>query len=137
MVPESVITQVSDSRGVISTGSTHGFYDWLFECHGFWQNATLIISSFLFVLYLTLQARHTFLKLSHARSYIIFSYNASLWLVTLLNLAWCFLQVRFNSCIIIARFRCQLPISMPFFHKEISWEAFFFFFTYFVAESLN
>ncbi|ESW19103.1 hypothetical protein PHAVU_006G096700 [Phaseolus vulgaris] len=92
MVPQSVISQVSDSRGVIATGSTHAFHDWLFACHGFWHNAILIIPSFIFLMYLTLQARHTFLKLSLARSYIIVSYNASLWLVTLLNLAWCFLQ---------------------------------------------
>ncbi|WVY95363.1 hypothetical protein V8G54_034451 [Vigna mungo] len=92
MVPQNVITQVSDSRGVISNGSTHEFFDWLFECHGFWHNATLIIPSFLFVLYLILQARHSFLKLSLSHSYIILSYNASLWLATLLNLAWCFFQ---------------------------------------------
>ncbi|CAJ1960964.1 unnamed protein product [Sphenostylis stenocarpa] len=92
MVPQSVIPQVSDSRGVLSEGSSHGFYDWLFECHGFWHNVILIIPSFLFVLYLALQTKHSLHKLSLARSYIIFSYNASLWIVTLLNLAWCFLQ---------------------------------------------
>lgn len=92
MVPPSVITQVSESSGVLSNSSSHGFHDFLFECHGFWHNATLIISSFLFVLYLALQARHNLLKLSLPRSYITISYNASLWLFTLLNLAWCFLQ---------------------------------------------
>ncbi|XP_025983470.1 protein CANDIDATE G-PROTEIN COUPLED RECEPTOR 2-like isoform X1 [Glycine max] len=95
MVPQSVITQVSDSSGVnaiSNVSSGHGFYDWLFECHGFWHNATLNIPSFLFVFYLALQARHSLLKLSLARSYIIISYNLCLWLITLLNLAWCFLQ---------------------------------------------
>jgi len=126
MVPQSVISQVSDSRGVIATGSTHAFHDWLFACHGFWHNAILIIPSFIFLMYLTLQARHTFLKLSLARSYIIVSYNASLWLVTLLNLAWCFLQVRSNSCIMIVLFICQLPISMPFSIKRFHGKRFFF-----------
>ncbi|QCD77698.1 Transmembrane protein adipocyte-associated 1 [Vigna unguiculata] len=92
MVPQTVISQVSDLRGLISNGSTHGFFDLLFECHGLWHNATLIIPSFLFVLYLILQARHSFLKLSLSRSFIILSYNALLWLATLLNLAWCLLQ---------------------------------------------
>ncbi|RDX62799.1 Transmembrane protein adipocyte-associated 1, partial [Mucuna pruriens] len=92
MLPQSMITQGSDSSGVLSEGPVHGLYDWLLECHGFWHNATLIIPSFLFVLYLALQAWHCLLKLSFARSYIVISYNACLWLVTLLNLAWCFLQ---------------------------------------------
>lgn len=112
MVPQSVITQVSDSSGVnaiSNVSSGHGFYDWLFECHGFWHNATLNIPSFLFVFYLALQARHSLLKLSLARSYIIISYNLCLWLITLLNLAWCFLQVRFRSCI-ITRFS-SLPLK--------------------------
>ncbi|XP_027353023.1 transmembrane protein adipocyte-associated 1 homolog [Abrus precatorius] len=92
MLPESVITQSSDASTVVSDVSGHRFYNWLFECHGFWHNAILLVPSILFVLYLALQARHSFLKLSLARSYIIISYNASLWLVSLLNLTWCFFQ---------------------------------------------
>lgn len=88
MVPESVIRQGWDSDS-----SGEGLYDWVLKCHGFWHNATLIIPSFLFVFYLALQARHTFLKLSLARSSrIIISYNASLCFVTMLNLAWCLFQ---------------------------------------------
>ncbi|KAJ1417076.1 Transmembrane protein [Sesbania bispinosa] len=92
MLPQSVITQGSDPSGVLSYGSSHRFYNWLVECHGFWHNATLIISSILFVLFLALQAKHSFLKFSHSRSYIIISYYGCLWLVTLLNLAWCVFQ---------------------------------------------
>ncbi|KAK7277875.1 hypothetical protein RJT34_22894 [Clitoria ternatea] len=73
--------------------SSGGFHDWAFQCHGFWHNAILIIASFLFVLYLALQAKQSFLKLSNGRSYIIISYYASLWLVSILNLAWCFSQL--------------------------------------------
>ncbi|KAF7817870.1 transmembrane protein adipocyte-associated 1-like protein [Senna tora] len=87
MLPQSVLTQGSNSN-------TAGlrFYDWLFDCHGLWRNATLIIASLLFVLYLALQAKKSFLKLSHGRSYIIISYYGWLWLASVLNLFWCFLQ---------------------------------------------
>lgn len=68
-------------------------YGWLFECHGFWHNVALIIPSALFVLYLGFQARKSFTKLTHGRSYIMISYYGCLWLVSLLNLAWCCLQV--------------------------------------------
>ncbi|XP_048324400.1 protein CANDIDATE G-PROTEIN COUPLED RECEPTOR 2 [Ziziphus jujuba] len=68
------------------------FYDWLFECHGFWHNTALIVASLLFVVYLALQARQSFSKLLHGRSYIMISYYGCLWLVSLLNLAWCSLQ---------------------------------------------
>lgn len=67
-------------------------YGWLFECHGFWHNVALIVPSFLFVLYLVFQARKSYGKLFHGRSYIMIAYYCSLWLVSLLNLAWCSLQ---------------------------------------------
>lgn len=69
------------------------FYGWLFECHGFWHNVALIVPSVLFLLYLGFQARKSFTKLSNGRSYIMISYYGCLWLVSLLNLAWCSLQV--------------------------------------------
>lgn len=86
----SITKEGSDSSAKVLS---KGFFDWAFECHGFWHNAVLIIASFLFVLYLALQARKSFLKLSHGRSYIIISYYASLWLVSVLNLIWCFSQI--------------------------------------------
>lgn len=69
------------------------FYDWLFECHGFWHNVALIIPSLLFILYLSFQAKKSFSKLSHGRSYVIIAYYACLWLVSLFNLIWCCFQV--------------------------------------------
>lgn len=66
---------------------------WLWECHGFWHNVALILPSVSFVLYLALQARKSCKKLSIGRSYIINSYYGIIWLVSLLNLAWCSLQV--------------------------------------------
>lgn len=71
-----------------------GVYNWLFDCHGFLHNVTLILTSLAFVLYLAFQAKKSFTKLSHGRSYIIIAYYGSLWLVSLLNLAWCCIQVR-------------------------------------------
>lgn len=76
-----------------SSSSVNGLYGWLFECHGFWHNLALIIPSLLFALFLGFQAKKSFQKLSHGRSYIMISYYGSLWLVSLLNLAWCSLQV--------------------------------------------
>ncbi|OVA18892.1 Uncharacterized protein family [Macleaya cordata] len=65
---------------------------WLFDCHGFWYNIALIFPSFLFLVYLGLQARKTYTKLCHGRSYIIISYYGLLWIVSVLNLVWCSLQ---------------------------------------------
>lgn len=50
-------------------------------------------SSVLFVLYLALKAKKNINSLCNGGSYIIASYYALLWIVTLLNLAWSFLQV--------------------------------------------
>ena len=90
MVEQSVL--VLEKQGPNPVLS-EGIHDWVFECHGLLHNAVLIIASFLFVLYLALQAKKSFLRLSHGRSYIIISYYASLWLVSILNLLWCFSQV--------------------------------------------
>lgn len=94
MLSESVIALDSNSSSVLSDASASRLYDWLLDCHGFWHNAALTIASILFVLYLATQSKQSFLKLSHGRSYIIISYYGCLWLVSILNLAWCFLQVR-------------------------------------------
>lgn len=66
---------------------------WLWECHGFWHNVALILPSVSFALYLALQAKRSCKKLSIGRSHIINSYYGIVWLVSLLNLAWCSLQV--------------------------------------------
>ncbi|OMO55331.1 hypothetical protein COLO4_36048 [Corchorus olitorius] len=75
-----------------SSSSVNGLYGWLGECHGFWHNLALIIPSFIFVLFLAFQAKRSYRKLSNGRSYIMISYYGCLWLVSLLNLAWCSLQ---------------------------------------------
>lgn len=81
----------SSLKGSGSLGS--GLHNWLFECHGFLHNLTLIVASLAFVLYLAFQAKMSVRKLSHGRSYIMIAYYGCLWLVSLLNLAWCFFQV--------------------------------------------
>lgn len=105
---EAVESAVSISRhrdvdSAVGGGSFIGpdMYGWLFECHGFWHNVLLIMSSLAFALYLAAQARKSFSKLSSGRSYIMMAYYGCLWLVSLLNLTWCSLQV----IIVIAR-RC-------------------------------
>ncbi|GMG99658.1 hypothetical protein Nepgr_001498 [Nepenthes gracilis] len=102
----SSFSQVSDLQIPVSPNSNsisgapedsinaYGYrlYGWLLECHGFWHNVALIVPSALFVLYLASQAKKSYRKLSIARSYIIKSYYGIVWLVSLLNLAWCALQ---------------------------------------------
>ena len=65
------------------------------ECKGrfFWYDNFLVVSSVLFVLYLAVLARKNLKRLCNGGSYIMISYYALLWLVTLLNLAWSFSQV--------------------------------------------
>ncbi|XP_038714791.1 protein CANDIDATE G-PROTEIN COUPLED RECEPTOR 2-like isoform X2 [Tripterygium wilfordii] len=83
------VSRTLDSN-ILEESAPHG--QWLFECHGFWHNVALIVPSLLFVLYLAFQAKKSFVKLSNGRSYIMISYYGTLWLISLLNLAWCSLQ---------------------------------------------
>ncbi|KMZ61381.1 Protein of unknown function, transmembrane-40 [Zostera marina] len=69
-----------------------GARSWMSGCHGIWHNLALIIPSVLFIVFLASQARKSLTRLSYGRSYIIIVYYALLWVVSLLNLAWCFLQ---------------------------------------------
>ncbi|XP_015943347.1 protein CANDIDATE G-PROTEIN COUPLED RECEPTOR 2 [Arachis duranensis] len=58
----------------------------------FWYDSFLVVLSVLFVLYLALQARKNLKRLANGGSYVVISYYALLWFVTLLNLAWSFFQ---------------------------------------------
>nr|AFK46758.1 unknown [Lotus japonicus] len=60
------------------------------NCNGY--DTLLVVSSVLFIVYLVVRAKKNFRRLFHGGSYILISYYALLWLVTLLNLAWSFLQ---------------------------------------------
>ncbi|GKV07546.1 hypothetical protein SLEP1_g19303 [Rubroshorea leprosula] len=84
-------TQIINSSS--SPSSLRGLYGWLFDCHGVWNNLVLLVSSLLFVLYLVFQGKKSLQKLSHARSSIMIAYYVCLWVISLLNLAWCSLQV--------------------------------------------
>lgn len=88
--------------------STSSSYSWLFQCHGFWYKLFLIVPSLLFVLYLAFRAKKSLSKLSNGRSYIIVAYYGTLWIVTLLNFAWCLFQVRFLNNF----FKCKLFVSV-------------------------
>ncbi|KAK4791370.1 hypothetical protein SAY86_031783 [Trapa natans] len=61
-------------------------------CHGLFYDAFLVVPSALFVLFLAFHAKKNLRKLCNGRSYMIISYYAILWLVSLLNLAWCLFQ---------------------------------------------
>ncbi|WCJ43257.1 hypothetical protein M5689_024012 [Euphorbia peplus] len=82
------------ANSTVKDGSFNGSgsFNWVFECHGFLHNVVLIVGSLAFISYLGFQAKKSVTKLSHGRSYIMIAYYGTLWLVTLLNLAWCFFQ---------------------------------------------
>ncbi|KAI6675623.1 hypothetical protein NL676_003529 [Syzygium grande] len=61
-------------------------------CPGLFYDAVLIVPAVLFVLFLAFHAKRNLRKLLHGRSHVKISYYALLWLVSLLNLAWCSLQ---------------------------------------------
>lgn len=60
------------------------------KCDGY--GFFFVVSSVLFVLYLALHAKKSLNSLCRRGSYVVVSYYAVLWLVTLLNLAWSSLQ---------------------------------------------
>lgn len=73
--------------------SSSGIFWWLLDCHGLIFNLALIVPSSIFVSYLASHARTSFAKLTHGgRSNIMIAYYALLWIVSLLNWLWCFLQ---------------------------------------------
>jgi len=68
-----------------------GSYSWISNCHGFWHNFALILSSILFIIYLAIQAKKNYKKLWVGKSHIVNWYYGIVWLVCLLNFAWsCF-----------------------------------------------
>ncbi|XP_065854469.1 protein CANDIDATE G-PROTEIN COUPLED RECEPTOR 2 [Euphorbia lathyris] len=83
-----------EPNSTLTEGGFHGSgsFNWLFECHGFLHNVILILASLAFISYLAFQAKKSVTKLSHGRSYIMIAYYGTLWLVSLLNLAWCCFQ---------------------------------------------
>lgn len=94
IIVEPPVSMISDSVVVTNYNISGGnLYGWLISCHGFWHNIGLIVPSFIFVMFLVFQAKKSFVKLSNGGSLVIIAYYAFLWLVSLFNLSWCFLQV--------------------------------------------
>lgn len=92
VIAEPPISMISDS--IVTDYNLNGgnLYGWLISCHGFWHNIGLIVPSFMFVMFLVVQAKKSFVKLSNDRSLVIIAYYGCLWVVSLFNLAWCLLQ---------------------------------------------
>jgi hypothetical protein len=68
---------------------------WASECHGVLYSLAVMLPSLAFVGFLAWQARRSFRRLSYGRSHVVVvAYYALLWAVAVLNLLWCFLQVR-------------------------------------------
>lgn len=91
-IAESPFSVISDSIDVSRNGGNI-MYGWLLNCHGFWHNIGLIVPCVMFVLFLAFQAKKSFVKLLNGRSVVMIAYYASLWIVSVFNLAWCLLQV--------------------------------------------
>lgn len=84
---------------------------WFVGCHGPLYNLALIVPSAIFVAYLASLARKSFLKLTSGQSYLMVSYYALLWLVSLLNLFWCLVQVRYQSLLLLLPHTCFFFLS--------------------------
>lgn len=93
VIAEAPVTMISDSVVTEDYNINGGnMYGWLVSCHGFWHNIGLIVPSFMFVMFLVVQAKKSFVKLSNGRSLVIIAYYGLLWVVSLFNLSWCLLQ---------------------------------------------
>lgn len=90
-----LISRLSPNSTATGYGGGGGGFigGWVGKCHGFLHNTILVLASILFVAYLAYEAKKSLSKLSNRRSYIMIAYYGCLWLVSLLNLAWCCLQV--------------------------------------------
>lgn len=94
LLAELPITPTSEEAEIAGVGGGVGVASWwLSDCHGVLYNLALIIPTVLFVAYLGSQARRSFARLTYGRSHIMIAYYALLWVVTILNLLWCLLQV--------------------------------------------
>ena len=79
----------------VGTGSPGPLW-WVTQCHGVWYSLAVILPSLAFVGFLAFHARRSFRRISYGRSHVVVvAYYALLWAVAILNLLWCFLQVRF------------------------------------------
>lgn len=74
---------------------------WFVGCHGLLYNFALIVPSALFVAYLASLARRSFAKLTSGQSYLMVVYYGLLWIVILLNLLWCLVQVLYHLLLLL------------------------------------
>lgn len=89
-----LVSRLNPNSSAKGYGDGGGFIGgWVDRCHGFLHNTVLVAASLFFVAYLAYEAKKSLSKLSNRRSYIMIAYYGCLWLVSLLNLAWCCLQV--------------------------------------------
>ncbi|RRT79267.1 hypothetical protein B296_00005194 [Ensete ventricosum] len=85
---------------------------WLVGCHGLLYNLALIVPSVIFVAYLAFLARRSFAKLTNGYSYVMIAYYALIWLISVLNLLWCLVQVRhFSSSLVLRTFYMLIELS--------------------------
>lgn len=85
--------EVNESSG--GAALSQGLLWWASECHGVLYSLAVMLPSLAFVGFLAWQARRSFRRLSYGRSHVVVvAYYALLWVVAVLNLLWCFLQVR-------------------------------------------
>ncbi|XP_074573971.1 protein CANDIDATE G-PROTEIN COUPLED RECEPTOR 2-like isoform X1 [Curcuma longa] len=93
LLAEMSLTAAASGLPMVTDQSPAPSPSWFVGCHGPLYNLALIVPSVLFVAYLASLARKSFAKLMSGQSYLMVSYYALLWLVSLLNLFWCLVQV--------------------------------------------
>jgi hypothetical protein len=109
------VAPAADSSGAASPPASAGSGPmwWVSGCHGAWYSLSVMLASLAFVGFLAWQARRSFRRLSYGRSHVVVvAYYALLWAVAVLNLLWCFLQVRLACLCTITRLLILLPIVM-------------------------
>ncbi|KAK1296612.1 hypothetical protein QJS10_CPB15g01444 [Acorus calamus] len=94
--PLSIVPSAAEILSEVATAASSdgggSAAPWIAGCGTVWYNLALIVPSALFVGFLASRARRSFSKLYRGRSHITIAYYGLLWLVSLLNLAWCGLQ---------------------------------------------
>ncbi|ONM09484.1 hypothetical protein ZEAMMB73_Zm00001d034063 [Zea mays] len=84
--------EVNESSG--GAALSQGLLWWASECHGVLYSLAVMLPSLAFVGFLAWQARRSFRRISYGRSHVVVvAYYALLWVVAVLNLLWCFLQI--------------------------------------------
>ncbi|VFQ74971.1 unnamed protein product [Cuscuta campestris] len=97
VIPEALLTdRASSPDGSVATAGNHLISRWPSTsapvCRSFLHDATLVVPSVIFMLYLGFHARRNIKKLRNRLSHVMIAYYALLWFAALVNVALAALQ---------------------------------------------